>query len=93
MIKYKSFIDDAEKMADFYKLSKEDFLNFYSYINAIEYDLTIIKIKNIKSKHAQIRHILISNDCPEYGDVIIDNICTVLNYPTTNIYYIEEVEK
>ena len=37
---YKSFIDDKEKMKDFYILSKEEFLKSYSYLNEIEYDLT-----------------------------------------------------
>ena len=35
-----SFIDDKEKMKDFYILSKEEFLESYSYLNEIEYDLT-----------------------------------------------------
>ena len=35
-----SFIDDKEKMKDFYILSKEEFLKSYSYLNEIEYDLT-----------------------------------------------------
>ena len=44
--KYTSFIDDAEKMADFKQLSKEDFLNSYSYLNEIEYDLTLVEETN-----------------------------------------------
>ena len=35
-----SFIDDKEKMKDFYILSKEEFLKSDSYLNEIEYDLT-----------------------------------------------------
>jgi len=37
---YNSFIDDEEKMKDFYILSKEEFLNLYSYLNETEYNLT-----------------------------------------------------
>ena len=37
---YISFVDDAEKMADFKVLSKEDFLASYSYLTEEEYDAT-----------------------------------------------------
>jgi hypothetical protein len=40
---YKDFTDDAEKMRDFYILTKEEFLKSYSYIKEIEYDLTAQK--------------------------------------------------
>lgn len=42
--KYRSFIDDKEKMVDFKYLSKEDFLNSYSYLDEIEYDLTLLDV-------------------------------------------------
>ena len=35
-----NFYDDAEKMADFKKLSKEEFLKSYSYLTEQEYDNT-----------------------------------------------------
>jgi len=38
--KYKSFINDKEKMRDFYILSKIEFLKSYSYLIELEYDLT-----------------------------------------------------
>ena len=44
-IKYKDFCDDAEKMVDFLQLSKEEFLESYSYMTEEEYLLTSIKIK------------------------------------------------
>ena len=44
--KYTSFIDDKEKMVDFKQLSKEDFLDSYSYLNEIEYDLTLLDVIN-----------------------------------------------
>jgi len=34
------FIDDKEKMYDFYILSKIEFLKSYSYLTELEYDLT-----------------------------------------------------
>ena len=49
-----SFIDDKEKMRDFADLSKEDFLNSYSYLNEDDYLATLkdiqIKIKKIKQE-------------------------------------------
>lgn len=35
-----NFIDDEEKMRDFYRLSKDDFLSSYSYLTEQEYDAT-----------------------------------------------------
>lgn len=35
-----SFITDKEKMRDFFRLSKRDFLNSYSYLSEKEYDST-----------------------------------------------------
>ena len=35
-----SFIDDKEKMRDFLKLSKEEFLNSYSYLTKEDYETT-----------------------------------------------------
>lgn len=35
------FLDDEEKMADFRKLSKEEFLKMYSYLSEEEYDATV----------------------------------------------------
>lgn len=37
----KSFIDDREKMQDFLTLTKEEFLEFYSYLTEHEYELTL----------------------------------------------------
>jgi hypothetical protein len=39
-VKYTDFIDDTEKMLDFLTLSKELFLNCYSYLTEKEYELT-----------------------------------------------------
>ena len=36
-----TFIKDKEKMKDFLKLNKEDFLKSYSYLLAEEYDATV----------------------------------------------------
>ena len=35
-----SFIDDEEKMLDFFILTKEEFLNSYSYLTEEEYEAT-----------------------------------------------------
>ena len=42
----RDFCDDDEKMSDFNLLSKDEFLNSYSYISETEYNLTRIKLKN-----------------------------------------------
>ena len=45
MDNYTDFIDDEEKMYDFDRISKEDFLFSYSYLTELEYNLTRIKQK------------------------------------------------
>ena len=46
-ISHTDFCDDEEKMKDFEKLSKGDFLSSYSYITEEEYNLTRIEQKKI----------------------------------------------
>ncbi|MBO5180215.1 MAG: hypothetical protein J6B87_07725 [Clostridia bacterium] len=41
----KSFIDDNEKMADFFKLTKEEFLSSYSYLEEDAYNSTLEDVK------------------------------------------------
>lgn len=41
------FLLDKEKMQDFYILSKEEFLNSYSYLKDEDYERTIDKLNNI----------------------------------------------
>ena len=38
------FIDDYEKMFDFFRLSKEEFLTSYSYLTEEEYDATVMQL-------------------------------------------------
>ena len=45
-IEYKSFTTDKEKMRDFEILTKEEFLNSYSYLTEAEYDLTVKENNN-----------------------------------------------
>lgn len=44
VIEFTDFADDVEKMRDFHILSKEKFLQSYSYLTEEEYDLTVEKI-------------------------------------------------
>lgn len=44
------FVDDDEKMNDFFLLSKEEFLNTYSYINEDSYEMTMDIVKKQFSK-------------------------------------------
>ena len=45
----------------------------------------------IRNKHEKLRKILIESGSKEHGDLILDEICNLFNYPTTEIYY-KEVE-
>ena len=45
---YTDFTDDLEKMANFYKLSKEEFLAKYNYLTEEEYQLTEDKVSGIQ---------------------------------------------
>ena len=44
-VEYSHFCDDKEKMADFDRLSKDEFLDSYSYIHEKEYNATRRKCK------------------------------------------------
>ena len=46
MTNYKDFTDDIEKMKDFKRLTKAEFLSSYSYLTEEEYDLTKKQEKN-----------------------------------------------
>ena len=46
-MKYTDFITDIEKMRDFFKISKEEFLMSYSYLDEVEYNLTAEKINSM----------------------------------------------
>lgn len=52
MTKGEDFITDGDKLVDLFKLSKEEFLNSYSYLTEDDYDQTIDKIKEFLSKQA-----------------------------------------
>ena len=45
----------------------------------------------LKAKHEAIRNILINNNCVEYGDCIIDDICDVVGSPPTTVYSEENI--
>ena len=44
-IKITPFVDDGEKMRDFFDLTKEEFLESYSYLTEEEYDATAEYVK------------------------------------------------
>ena len=54
---YKDFTDDKEKMVDFMILSKEDFLNSYSYLSEEEWVLTYNKIVKITDRMRKIKNV------------------------------------
>jgi hypothetical protein len=43
---------------------------------------------NTTEIHEKLREVLISYNCEEYGDCIIDEICDLLNFPNTNNHLI-----
>lgn len=57
-----NFLNDKEKMSDFYKLSKEEFLNSYSYITEEEYDATLIEIANKQVVKNEIEKVWLIED-------------------------------
>lgn len=44
------FIDDKEKMKDFFAMSKDSFLSSYSYLSEEEYDATVKKLNSMNKK-------------------------------------------
>lgn len=46
---HSDFVDDIEKMRDFFEISKEEFLLSYSYLDEEDYDLTNEKVKNMST--------------------------------------------
>ena len=63
---YTDFITDLDKMRDFFDMSKEDFLLFYSYLEEIEYDLTAAKLKNMTTEENNKK----KKKNPSYGRVV-----------------------
>ena len=47
---YTDFITDLDKMRDFFEISKEEFLESYNYLEEVEYDLTVEKVKNMTAE-------------------------------------------
>lgn len=47
------------------------------------------QIEELKEKHEAIRTVLMNNDCEEYGDCIIDEICEAVGILPTTVYYEE----
>jgi len=48
------------------------------------------KKEKLQEKHEELRNILIKYGCQEHGDVIIDDICSLFDYPQTTVYYKED---
>ena len=49
VLNYTDFTDDEEKMKDFFYLSKERFLESYSYLTEEEYNLTLKKVNDLST--------------------------------------------
>ena len=61
---YTDFITDLDKMRDFFEMSKEEFLLFYSYIKEVEYNLTAAKLKNMTTEEI----VRLKSKCDELPD-------------------------
>tara|TARA_R100000329_G_scaffold99063_1_gene81826 strand:- start:134 stop:358 length:225 start_codon:yes stop_codon:yes gene_type:complete len=71
------------RLRDLYGKDYEDWHNSQD-------DLLIYMMKKrLKNKHENLRNILIKSGSKEYGDVILDEICNLFEYPPTWIYYKE----
>lgn len=68
------FINDEEKMRDFYQLTKKEFLFSYSYLTEAEYDATVIKRLKILLWNAidYMRDDFVSKSCIEINEMIAD---------------------
>lgn len=44
------FTTDMDKMVDFFMISKDEFLNSYSYLDEEEYDLTLAKVRTTENR-------------------------------------------
>jgi len=49
-----------------------------------------MNIVELQEKHEDLRNILEKYGCQEHGDVIIDEICSLFDYPQTTVYYKED---
>ena len=58
-IKVTPFVDDGEKMRDFFDLTKEEFLESYSYLTEEEYDATAEYVK----EHDLAKPLWVCNHC------------------------------
>ena len=58
-IKITPFVNDGEKMRDFFDLTKEEFLESYSYLTEEEYDATVEYVK----KHNLAKPLWVCDHC------------------------------
>lgn len=87
-INYTGFNDDAEKMADFREMDRESFLQSYSYLTDMEYDLTIIgEVAKLQNEHflpcprcgkaSAMRLKLAENALSRHADVYVCSPCGI----------------
>ncbi len=93
-----SFIDDEEKMRDFAKISREDFLSSYSYLSEEEYDATAMDFNNLKQSAVQSLFsdtIKTVEDVNKVYDNNLDFIESNVSFKESNPEYneIDEIEK
>ena len=72
------FLDDEEKMRDFTTITKEEFLNSYSYLSEAEYDITSLLL-SLNKTDTNTREIV----TPHLGKLLKLNL-SVINVLTHN---------
>ncbi len=92
-MKYTSFADDEEKMADFYDLTKEEFLRSYSYLTEEEYNLTLNEVGKSIKKEIRItmttRYDWTDEELEELlYNVLFDRLCNTDDDPQIDFEYI-----
>lgn len=69
-MKYTDFANDAEKMRDFFSLSKDEFLKTYSYLTEEEWNLTAKKVQNTHERSLDDYTLEYCPYCDSYEQVI-----------------------
>lgn len=67
-----SFINDVEKMHDFFIQTKNEFLESYSYLTEKEYAATLQEVNYRKATNLENDHICASCGYKFYGDIYSD---------------------